>query len=60
MRVNDAALADARIHIGHADKYADAAVREALGPLNLVKVLGGVVVDRGPEEAAQIAEFGAE
>ena len=42
------------VDIGDADEDADAAVGEGFGPLDLVEVAGGVVVDGGPEEAAHV------
>ena len=47
--------------IGHADAHADGGVGiwgrgsgERFGPLDLVEVTGGVVVDGGPEEVAEV------
>ena len=54
MAVYDRAEAHARVHVGHADKHANAPVGQLLRPLNLVQILRCIVVDRGPEQAAQI------
>ena len=43
-------------NVGHADAHTDAA-GDALGPLDLIEIARGVVVDRGPEQAAQIAHI---
>ena len=56
--VDDGALMDAAVYIGDADQDADAAVGELLGPLDLVEILGGVVVDGGPEQVAQVLDSG--
>ncbi len=56
--VDDRARTDARVYVGHADEHADAAIRQRLGPLDLVKILGGIVVDGGPEQAAQVLNAG--
>jgi hypothetical protein len=37
---------------------ANAPIGQLLGPLNLVEIFGGVVVDRGPEQLAQILKTG--
>jgi hypothetical protein len=47
------------IHIGDADRDLDRAVGQPLGDLDLVQVHRVVVVDGGPEEAAQVADAGA-
>ena len=46
----------ARVDVGHADQHADAAVGQLLGPLDLVEIFRGVVVDGGPEQIAQVGE----
>ena len=54
MPVDDRALGHARIHIGHANQHADAAIGQLLGPLDLIQIFRGVVVDRGPQQVAQV------
>ena len=56
MLVDDAALLHARVHVGHANQHANATVGQLLGPLDLVEILRGVVVDRGPEQTAQVGK----
>ncbi len=54
MAVDNRAFYDARVHVGDADQHADAAIGQLLGPLDLIQILGGVVVERGPEQLAQV------
>ena len=58
MLVEQGALGNAHVDVGHADEHADAAVRELLGPLDLVEIFGCVVVDGGPEQVAQVLRSG--
>ena len=46
----------ARVDVGNADEHADVAVGQLLGPLDLIEILRGVVIDGGPKQAAQIGE----
>ncbi len=55
MGVDRGALRDERVHVGHGDEDLDAAVPEAFGDRQLVEIPGIVVVDRGPEQAAEVA-----
>src|SRR5260370_29422080 len=42
------------VYVGDANHHFDVAIRQALGDLDLVEVFGCVVVNRGPQQAAQI------
>ena len=54
MAVDDRAGVNARVHIGHADQHANTPIGQLLGPLDLIQILRGIIVDRRPEQAAQI------
>ena len=54
MAIEEGSVGHAHVDVGHADEHADAAVGQLLGPLDLVEVFRGVVVDGGPEKAAQV------
>jgi len=41
-----------------ADQDLDVAIGQALGDLDLVEIFRGVVVDRRPEQVAQVGHFG--
>ena len=58
MAVDDRAQADAGVHVGDGDEHADAAIGQRLGPLDLVQIFRCVVVDGGPEQAAQVLNAG--
>jgi len=51
-------LWDKGIHVGDADQDLDVAIGQALGDLDLVEIFRGVVVDRRPEQVAQVGHFG--
>ena len=48
-----------RVDVGDRHQHLDVAVRQPLGHLDLIEVARRVVVDRRPEQAAQIANVGA-
>ena len=56
MGVEQCAFVHARVDIRHAHKHADAAVGQLLGPLDLVEIARSVVVNRGPEQIAQVSK----
>ena len=58
MAIDHRARGDTRIHVGHADQHADAAVRQLLCPLDLVEIFGGVVVDGRPKQIAEVLNAG--
>ncbi len=58
MAIDDRVLRDTRIHVGHTNQHADAAVRQLLGPFNLIEIFRRVVIDRGPKQAAQVLRSG--
>jgi len=56
MAIEQRALVDARVDVRYSYQHADAAVGQLLGPLDLVEIARGVIVNRGPEKAAQVGE----
>src|SRR5207244_959218 len=57
--VNGCITRNKGIHIRNSNEHLDIAIRQALGHLDLVKVLGSVVVNGRPKEIAQIANLSA-
>ena len=55
--VDHCAFGHASVHVGHAHEYATAPIGQLFRPLDLVEILGCVVVDRGPQQAAQVLKF---
>jgi len=49
---------DERIDVGDANTDSDGAPFDALGDFDLIEVAGFPVVDRGPRQAAQVANAG--
>src|SRR5580704_12337781 len=47
------------VNIGDANEDADAAIRQLLGPFDLIKIFGCVVINGGPEKAAHILRAGS-
>src|SRR5271166_515697 len=56
MGIEKRTFVNARVDIRHAHQYTDAAVGQLLGPLDLVEISRGVVIDRGPEQIAQVGK----
>ena len=59
MLVDGSLLGDEGIHVCNTDHDLHIAVGSALGDFNLIQIARGVVVDRGPEEVAKIANIAA-
>jgi len=53
--IDGAVARDIGVDVGNADQDLDVAVRELFGDFDLVEVAGGVVVDGGPQQVAEVA-----
>src|SRR5215831_6814163 len=42
----------------NSDQYPCGSVRQSLGDLNLVEIAGGIIIDRRPEQIAQVSHAG--
>ena len=56
MLIDGTGFRDVIVNVSNADQHLDIAVGQLLGDFDLVEVPGGVVVDGGPEQGAEIAD----
>ncbi len=57
MLIDRRVFGDKGVHIGDSDHHFDVAVGQAFGNFDLVEIFGGVVVDRGPKQISEVANF---
>ena len=57
MLIDGRIFGDKSVHVGDADHHFDVAIGQALGDFDLVEIFRGVVVDRRPQQTAQVANL---